>query len=301
MRKCSNDQRNFAASCGFTLIEVLVVTGVISILLALIIPAVQRIRGTADRINCLNRLRQIGLAFHNYHDLHLALPAGCDANRIVSGLEPTYRAWPVAILPQLEQEAAFRCAEDELIAREHSFDMHRQFAQAMPAFSCPADGRTAVPQKPRRYDFLAGLLSFQGCSGLNYQSHDGVLFAGSAVKFGHITDGLSNTLLVVERPPSIDMEFGWWYAGVGQDGAGSLDAHMGVAEWNLIHAFCDFGPYSMGSGSLQDQCSVFRIWSLHGDGANVLFCDGSARFLSPPDVPVQRAIGSRSGGETAEF
>ena len=57
----------------------------------------------------------------------------------------------------------------------------------------------------------------------------------------------------------------------------------------------------MKQGTLQNDCSVFSIWSLHGDGANVLFCDGSARFLSPPDIAIQRSIGTRSGGEIAEF
>ncbi len=294
-------RRTTRKSAGFTLIELLVCIGIISILMGLLLPAVQRIRSSANRMQCLNRIRQIGLALHNYHDLHLALPAGTDGSRLLSRAEPTYRAWPVAILPQLEKDAVFRDAESEFLAREASLTRHRQFRTAMPAFSCPDDPRTATPQTPRFRNFPAGLLSFQGCSGSDYRSRDGVLFAASAVRLADITDGLSNTLMVAERPPSVDMDYGWWYGGVGQDGGGSLDAHMGVTEWNLIYPQCDFGPYSMKQGTLQNDCSVFSIWSLHGDGANVLFCDGSARFLSPPDIAIQRSIGTRSGGEIAEF
>lgn len=290
-----------AQKAGFTLLELMVSIGLISILLALLLPAVQRVRGTANRVQCLNRIRQIGFALHNYHDVYSSIPAGTDGSRYLSGFEPTYRAWPVAILPQIEQSTAFQDAESEFKTREKLFFKHSQFQKAMPAFSCPEDSRTAAPQVPRHRSFPVGLLSFQGCSGLNYRSQDGVLFAGSAVRFGDITDGLSNTLMVVERPPSADMEYGWWYGGVGQDGGGSIDAHLGVAEWNLIYPHCTMGPYAMKPGQLHDDCAAFHIWSLHGDGANVLFSDGSARFLSPPDVTVQKSMGTRSGGEVVEF
>jgi prepilin-type processing-associated H-X9-DG protein len=269
--------------------------------MALLLPSVQRIRESAARMQCLHRLRQIGLAFHNYHDLHGTFPTGCDGIPDRRNPRMTFRAWPVALLPYLEQGAVFRDAESEFEARELSFEKHRQFDQAMPAYSCPSDGRTLEPRKPRSYPFLAGLLSFQGCSGTDFRSRDGVLFGGSSIRMSDVTDGLTNSLLVVERPPSADLEFGWWYAGVGQDGAGSLDSHMGVAEWNLTYPFCKLGPYSMEQGDLKDDCSVFRVWSLHGDGANVLTCDGSARFLQPPAIEVQRAMATRSGGESVSF
>ena len=112
---------------GFTLVELMVCIGIVSILMGLLLPAVQRIRSTASRLQCVNRLRQIGLALHNYHDLHAALPAGTDGSRFLSGVEPTYRAWPVAILPQIEQSTVFRDAESELLTREKLFIKHSHF------------------------------------------------------------------------------------------------------------------------------------------------------------------------------
>jgi prepilin-type N-terminal cleavage/methylation domain-containing protein/prepilin-type processing-associated H-X9-DG protein len=286
---------------GFSLVEVLVVCGIISILIALLLPAVQAARESANRIQCLNRLRQIGLAMQNYHDLFNSLPSGCDAERFAGPANWTYRSWPVAILPQVERISESTMAEEDFRLREKDFVFHRHFGKAMPAYSCPSDSRTLVAQKPRSYNFLAGLLSFQGCSGLNFRSKDGVLYGASKIRFSDVTDGLSTTLLVAERPPSADMEFGWWYAGVGQDGSGSLDSHTGIAEINATQPYCPPGPYSLGNGTLNDVCAVYSLWSLHGEGTNVVFCDGSARFLGTPAIEIQTAVATRAGGEVADF
>src|SRR5512135_3856053 len=102
---------------GFTLIELLVVIAIIGVLIALLLPAVQAAREAARRVQCVNNLKQIGLALHNYHDAVGALPMGYAASRpFVDGLTDTTPgwAWGAMILPQLEQSALFNAVNFSL-------------------------------------------------------------------------------------------------------------------------------------------------------------------------------------------
>jgi prepilin-type N-terminal cleavage/methylation domain-containing protein len=85
---------------AFTLIELLVVMAVISMLVGLLLPAVQKAREAANRISCGNNLKQIGLAMHMYHDVHDRLPP--------TRINETSATWAVLILPQLEQDNLYR-------------------------------------------------------------------------------------------------------------------------------------------------------------------------------------------------
>src|SRR5688500_4365529 len=91
---------------GFTLIELLVVIAIIAVLIALLLPAVQQAREAARRTQCRNNLKQIGLALHNYHDVHNTFPMGyCAGMTYVDGASDTSPGWSWAtyILPQLDQ------------------------------------------------------------------------------------------------------------------------------------------------------------------------------------------------------
>src|SRR5258708_30083836 len=89
---------------GFTLIERLVVIAIIGVLMALLLPAVQKVREAANRIKCANNLKQQGLALHQYHDVNHALPPGLD-NRFQIFW---HWSWMARILPYVEQDNLYQ-------------------------------------------------------------------------------------------------------------------------------------------------------------------------------------------------
>ena len=115
------------------------------------------------------------------------------------------------------------------------------------------------------------------------------------------TDGTSNTLLVGERPPSADFQFGWWYAGVGQQLSGSADLILGVREQNLQRIVsgskCGPGAYPYSESRADDPCGMFHFWSPHLGGANFAMADGSVRLIGYGANGVMPALASIAGGE----
>src|ERR1043166_10172194 len=93
---------------GFTLIELLVVIAIIAILIALLVPAVQKVREAAARTQCTNNLKQLGIAFHNYHDVNKKFPPG-QLSRIgnLASVATDQRVWMHFILPYIEQQALY--------------------------------------------------------------------------------------------------------------------------------------------------------------------------------------------------
>ncbi len=279
--------------CGLSLLELLVVIAIITALIGILLPAIQRVRAAASRASCTNNLHQIAMALHQYHDSQHAIPAATSTR----DTKFPFIAWSARILPQLEQEAAWRDAEVDC-RLQASFSGHRNLAREMAVFVCPADGRRKGTDPD---GITAGFNHYLGNAGKLWPSWDGMLYPNSAVKFAGVTDGLSNTILVGERPPSADNSFGWWYAGAGQTLDGELDSHIVAYTWNRTFRAptCPRNrPYTYSPGRADNMCDAFHFWSLHPGGANFAFADGSVRFLSYAADSVMPPLSTRAGGES---
>lgn len=167
---------------AFTLFQLLVVIAIIAILIALLLPAVQKVREAANRTQSMNNMKQIGIAMHAYHDVNNCLPAGMDTN----GYSAHAR-----LLPYIEQDNVYRLIDltKPMNAKENA----KARAVRVPTFHSPQDEVLAVKAElgPTNYLFCAG-------SKPSLDDNDGLLFAGSKVKFRDVADGLSNTLLAGE-------------------------------------------------------------------------------------------------------
>lgn len=285
-----------------SLLELLVVIAIIGVLLALLLPAIQRVRHAAMRTTCLNNLKQIGLASLGYHDAHGVFPPGVSVEK---GRSPQpFLSWNARLLPFLERESLWQ----EILA---SFAKDRDFLNVPPhthrstiiaTFACPADTRTLGTQIAGFGRNQVAFTAYLGNGGSNYIAKDGILFIDSHVCSADVKDGMSNTLLVGERPPSADGVLGWWYAGWGQSQDGSAEMVLGTREINVYESTCWRGPYSFGPGSITNQCDAFHFWSMHpGGGAHFLFADGSVHFLAYAAASVLPALATRAGGEAASL
>jgi len=284
---------------AFSLVELLVVIGVVAILLALLLPAVQAARGAARRTACQNQLRQIALAAHSHVDARGRLPAGTDPDTSAT----PYRGWLVALLPFLEETATANLVAAEYRVSQDPFDMatHPTFSKPIALFACPEDARASIAQPVPRYRMIAGLSSYLGSSGRDSTVRDGVLYAGSATRLADVIDGVSRTLLAGERPPSKKFDLGWWYAGMGVGvGDGALDHTVGTASTDRSpYGLCNAATYPFQPGSLTDECSANHFWSLHpGGGGHFAFLDGAVRFFSYDAAAVLVDLSTRAGGET---
>lgn len=306
---------------GATLIELLVVIAVLSGLVSLLLPAVQKVRAAASRLACLSNMKQVGLALHNYESSFGQLPPAFRSRGPAPAAAEPYLQWPLLVAPHLELDASQRAAAEDFRRSTDPFlpTPHRGVSQPLKAFTCPADPRVAVAWDVQFLYTLArprpvlmtqrlALNSYLGSAGKSSRRRDGVIVADGGVTLLAVTDGTSNTLAVGERPPPADLIHGWLYVGWGVGGFGALDSVIGVSDPNPYASrpgpvACGPGPFPYRQPVLNasPDCAMFQFWSLHGGGANFAFCDGSVRFLAYAADSVLPALATRAGGEVVEI
>jgi prepilin-type processing-associated H-X9-DG protein len=279
----------------------------IGVLIALLMPAVQRARETASRASCLANLSQIGIALTHYHDSQGSFPPDALTVDIPQQASvPDGKAdlsWQVLLLPFIEQDAVLKSTMDayqnDLI--DYHNPPHTALTALIPMYACPSDPRLHDPVTDAN-GITSTLTSYIGVAGGSVR--DGVFGAKTGCRLVEIVDGTSNTLLAGERPPPNTYQAGWWYmvrdenltyGGVVPGPNQSMNtAYLNngfVAPWNC------YGPFSYGPGTLDNACDRMHFWSLHSGGANFLFADGSVRFLSYAAEPIMVALGTKSGHE----
>lgn len=289
-------------SRGFTLIELLVVIAIIAILVALLLPAVQQAREAARRSQCKNNLKQIGVALHNYHDVHLVFPCGTVPRRTTRSdarVLANYESWgwSALILPYMDQAAlsenldiSGRTLNQALVAANAAGNLNDAFP-ALEVYQCPSD--TTGPRLKsgmRRFHFDGRALpnnswrpptsNYPGSTGgivgdlrvprhKNARHPKGIFYNGSAVQMRDITDGQTNTFMVGERENRCGA--GSWIGARNPDGNG--------VHGNDYHLARVKQPLNDPSNSGNDRCTD-GFSSKHVGGGHFMLGDGSVKFIS---------------------
>jgi prepilin-type N-terminal cleavage/methylation domain-containing protein/prepilin-type processing-associated H-X9-DG protein len=295
---------------AFTLIEVLVVIGIIAVLIGLLLPAVQKVRESAARLACANNLKQIGLAALHYESVNQGLPPRCQ-NWV------PYRGWGPIILPYIEQGNLANIYDYNL----NFWDPANAAAVAVPVktYCCPsappnrtvtiitdddapvvgivagigAEGDYFAPNSVDAYWWPAA----QYAAAADEQNAP-AMAVGSDRPLSAITDGTSNTLLISELSGRPD----YYILGVKQPSNAGLRFPNWWGPWASYNS-CIYKTWSADGTTPGGPCTIncnnsWGIYSFHSVGANAVFVDGSVHFLRVGlDRDVFAALVTRAGGE----
>ncbi len=307
---------------AFSLIELLVVIAIIAVLIGLLLPAVQKVREAANRTQCKNNLKQIGLAARLFESNHGFFPPGgtsgeCLPLGIPAGFTGVHY-WPVFLLPYLEQQASYGLYRFDKGAGD--VENNAAASAVVSSFVCPSEP-SGKKNTFRFGGFPAGRMDYNGWYAVHPQTsnlgltdnlggtsphrpYHGVMWLYGLVwttglqpervviRPADVRDGISQTILIAE-----------------QAGAPNRYRRQGIVANSGIPLpdWAQRGPSMMHGanfdGTIYGPCAVNcdnggGIYSFHPQGANVVFCDGSVAFINQ-NVPlriVARLI-TRAGGE----
>lgn len=312
----SSNSKN-ANRLGFTLIELLVVIAIIAILIGLLLPAVQKVRDAAARLQCQNNLKQLGLAYHNYHDARGQFPPAYlfkypDAT---SHLGFNAHGWGTYVLPYVEQDNLFNqynmnlpfiAPPNNSVIQQHLKVMQCPSTEENRLYTMDGSSVLGLPQgsmvfqaSSSDYGPVTGVMgSFWSLVGATPDSSRGGALqpdttGNMGTKITAIRDGSSNTVLLGEFAARPDLYVGNQLVSSGsQEGFGWGDPFSGE-HW-LIGSD-ETGTVSPGScivgcTNAKPIGSTGRgFYSFHTGGANIVLCDGSVRFLAKGTDP--RTVG----------
>ena len=303
---------------GFTLIELLVVIAIIAILMGLLLPAVQKVREAAARMKCKNNLKQIGLAFHNYHAAQDCFPSGFvsqAASLNGPSLGPGW-GWGAYLLPYLEQGNVYNQID---FSRDIADPVNAQArVTSLKAFLCPSDSPAAPTVAVRNgagaaicdvafgnYVGMAGVYEVSGYPDTS-NGYPGVLLRNSRVRVTDIADGSSGTLFVGERAwqwqgKVRSPQTTWTGAVTSAVIPQTLNPSLGYeAEGVLV--LTNSGTAAEGRVPNNSLDHVEDASSNHAQGVNFLFGDGSVRSINNTISPtLWVAITTRAGGEAVNL
>lgn len=266
---------------GFTLVELLVSLAIISLLLALTMPAVQQSRAAARRAACTSNLRQLCLALHNYHDSHQILPPGSFVRGPSFPTESGW-GWGSMILPHVDQGPLWNQIHFGLPTANGA--NRPAVAQSVRLWVCPAD---SAPDQISVA--LPGYPDVNVATG-NYCGVSGVLAGMSAIRFANIIDGLSQTIFLSERVNQPGTAFGSAFTSAWCGYIAERDVYVFNAT-----PFLDVNPSHPINLSMNDPKA---FTSRHTGGAYFAMGDGTVRFVSENiDIVVLDALSTPDGGE----
>jgi prepilin-type N-terminal cleavage/methylation domain-containing protein/prepilin-type processing-associated H-X9-DG protein len=312
---------------GFTLIELLVVIAIIAILIGLLLPAVQKVRAAAARMQCSNNLRQLGLSAMNYEGTYGYFPPAWQNPTPTTSFTGVVQDAPlpgaprftnifVELLPYIEQDNLQKQWNFQNVTANLGPDGSTA-SQVVKILLCPTSPLSNQPKATvsgnvyglNSYGGVAGRYSFRAFSGSTFIiSNDGIFYINSRVKIAGITDGTSNTFMFGERyhqDKNFDRMYtnfpikGWSGWAWCDQGNAIGDFLVGAAQpINWLIPDSATGANSSSNSWVQQRLST--MGSGHSGGANVCIADGSVRFVSETvTLPILQANCTRSGGEVA--